>query len=413
MTPETWDDLLLAYMTGTLTATEYAAFDRLLAECEPCRAELAEWQSLAAAVREDSAARVEPLPPLPAAFYQRLGAQPSINGSHRRSMTEMEENMVLGQAVKEKRKRGQSRPVTLAAAVAAVVLGGLMLLAGRGGPSGPIQPMPLAGVMGQDTTPTPVISATPGAGLDPMMLTATAIIAGATGTKAVVDGIWTPAPNETAIPTASATFVPSLVPSASATFTATPFPELMPTVVPPAASGMQPIVAAPARLVGEAEVNEGIRESGVALSADGQYAAVQTGDHAVQVFTAATLELAATIDLPETTVTAMAFGGSRLAVGTLDGDVLFWSPDEAQADTLDGDGWVTGLAFSGDGRRLVILRSAGNINTLWLYNLDARQQTAVLVYDVPLAGVAFNADGSQIVVGTLDGRVLVLEVSRE
>ncbi len=406
MMPEIWDDLLLAYLTDTLTPEQRATFDRLLVECEPCRDDLADWQVLAAAVRANSAARVNELPPLPAAFYQRLGAQPAANGSHRHSMTEMEENMVLGQAVHEKRKRSQGRPVTLAAAVAAVLLGGLLLLAGRGGPN-PIQNLPNAGIVEQNAdetaTPVPTASATftptpipGGSGLDPMMLTATQIIVDATVTAAAEMGIQ----------------LPTVVPVEVREITATPFPFVpMPTVVPPVSSGMQPIIAAPARLAGEVEVNGGIQEKGIVSSADGMYVAVQNGSHAVHVFAADTLELAATIDLPATTVTVMAFGGSRLAVGTQAGEVLLWSPEEPQTTTLDGDGWVTGLAFSGDGQRLAITRSAGAINTLWLADLNVDGQQAVLVYDVPLAGTVFNADGSQLVVGTLDGRVLVLDVN--
>jgi WD40 repeat protein len=148
-------------------------------------------------------------------------------------------------------------------------------------------------------------------------------------------------------------------------------------------------------------------------SADGAYIAVQNGDHAVQVFGVDTLELAATIDLPETAITTLAFGGSRslLAVGTADGKVQFWSPDEPQLDTLPGNGVVAGLAFRSDGQSLVIIRNAGSINTLWLFDRETGGQTAILVYDVPLANAVFSADGSQIIVGTLDGRVLVLDVN--
>ncbi len=407
MMPEIWDDLLLAYLTDTLTAEQRVTFDRLLAECEPCRDDLADWQILAAAVRADSAARVDQLPPLPAAFYQRLNAQPSANGSRRRSMTEMEEHMVLGQAVYEKRKRSHDRPVTLAAAVAAVLLGGLLLLAGRGGPN-PIQNLPNAGIVEQNTdetaTPVPTASATftptpipGGADLDPIMLTATQIIVDATVTAMAEMGIQLP----TVVPV-----VPSI--------TATPIPvqaiDILPTMVPRASSGMQPIIAAPARLAGEVEVTGGLQEKGVVSSVDGMYVAVQNGSHVVQVFAADMLELVATIDLPDEAVTVIAFGGSRLAVGTQEGDVRFWSPEEPQTTTLDGDGWVTGLAFSGDGQRLAITRSAGAINTLWLADLNVDGQRAILVYDVPLAGAVFNADGTQLVVGTLDGRVLVLDV---
>lgn len=421
MNDKTWDELLMAYLTNMLSEEDRADFDRYLAECEPCRDELREWQTIASAVRSDSEARIGKLPVLPAAFYQRLGVQPSTNGSHTRFEQTMEENMttLIGNIYTEKRKRNQSKPVTLAAAVVAVILGGLLLIAG-GGPN-PVQELPLAGVVQQGAsatptaaatasltfTPTPLIvsatfvpSASAPSDLDPMMLTATQIMVDVTGTAAVEMGLPTPVPpiDITATP------IPANITS--------PIP---PTVVPPASSGMQPIVSAPARLAGEVEVSGGIREQGIVTSADGQYIAVRNGDHAVQVFAADTLELAATIDLPDTAVTTLAFGGSRslLAIGTAGGDVQFWSPDEPQPDTLQGSGVVAGLAFRSDGQSLAIIRNAGSINTLWLFNRDTGEQTAVLVYDVPLASAVFSADGSQIVVGTLDGRVLVLDVEAQ
>lgn len=452
MNRKSWDELLMAYLTSTLSDDDRADFDRYLSECEPCRDELREWRIIAQAARRDADARAGTLPPLPAAFYERLHVQPSANGSQANTKGDMEENMtaLVGNTYKEKRKRSQGKPLTLAAAVAAVVLGGLLLLSGGGGgPSGPI--LPLAGIMGQETTPTPLITASPLTNLDPMMQTATAIIAGATGTKAVEDGVWTPAPDmaATIVPpdldpiyltatailadatgtkavqdgiwtpapdvTATATSLPTIIPSASATFTATPFSGsemVLPTVEPPTSSGMQPMVSSPARLAEETQVNGGIHENGVVMSADGKYLAVQNGDHAVQVFAASTLELAATIDLPDTTVTASAFGDNLLAIGTADGRVQFWSQNEPQREALSGFGVVSGLTFSPDGTQLLISSDTANMSVLWLYTLEAKVQSALLFYDVPLASAAFNADGSQIIVGTLDGRVLVLDVSR-
>lgn len=51
MTHETFDDLLLQYMTHSISPTDRMALTAHLAECAPCRAALAEWRDIAAAVR--------------------------------------------------------------------------------------------------------------------------------------------------------------------------------------------------------------------------------------------------------------------------------------------------------------------------------------------------------------------------
>lgn len=442
MKPERWDNLLMAYLTGTLTEADHADFEQYLNECEPCREELREWRVIAQAAHREADTRAGTLPPLPATFYERLRVQPSANGSYDNRDEHTEDNMTIrvGHMDKEKRKRGQGRPVTLAAAVAAVVLGGLVLLSGR--PSGPVQP--LAGIMGQENT------AIPSPDHNAPFLTATALVAGATGTQAVEDGIWTPDPFargqnsiELVLPSPSATPVPrdldpimltatQIVVGATETaavekglatplpliITATPIPAnafgaAEPTVDTPVSSGMQPMVSAPARLAQETQVNGSIREKGIAVSDDGKYIAVLNGDHAVNVFAADTLDLTATFDFSDPAVTALAFGDSLLAIGigTANGGVQFWSPDQPHPEILSGFGAVSDLVFSPDRSRLLIASNAANASVLWLYNIETQVQSSILIYDVPLAGMTFNADGTQIVVGTLDGRVLVLNVN--
>lgn len=51
MTHETFDDLLLQYMTHSISTADRAALKAHLAGCDACRAVLAEWQDIAAAVR--------------------------------------------------------------------------------------------------------------------------------------------------------------------------------------------------------------------------------------------------------------------------------------------------------------------------------------------------------------------------
>jgi hypothetical protein len=400
MKRKSWGELLAQYLTGTLSPDDRAEFDRCLQDDETCRAELREWRVIAAAVKQDADARVEHVPPLPAAFYERLGVQPSANGSLRLDEvtdTDMEESMtaLVGSKSKEKRKRAQGRPVTLAAALGALLLGGLVLLASGGGrPPG----VPLAGVIGQDTT------SVPGVDIEGVYLTATMVIVNATETKMALDASPTPTPTDTPAPVVTATPV------------AVQAIEVQPTVVPPVSSGMQPIVAAPARLAGEALLQVGIQEGGVLLSSDGTRLAVLSVNGTARLLNAATLEQIELIVPAATTITHVSFSpdGTLLAVGQADGDVrLLDARTGAQLDVIEGDGWVSGLAFGGEGQLLAILRSGVTLNTLWLYSLETGQQTAVVVYDLPLAGAAFSADGSQIVVGMLDGRVLALAVGGE
>jgi hypothetical protein len=242
-------------------------------------------------------------------------------------------------------------------------------------------------------------------------LTATALIVGATETKAAVDASPTLTPTDTFTP---ALAVPTLVPFATATPLAVQAIEVQPTVVPPV-SAMQPIVAAPARLAGEAQLQVNIQEGGVLLSPDGMRLVVLSVNGAARLLDAATLEQIELIVPAATTITHMSFSpdGALLAVGQADGDVrLLDARTGAQRDVVEGDGLVSGLAFSADGQ-IAVIRGAGAINTLWLYDLETGRQSAVMVYDVPLAGAAFSLDGSQIIVGTLDGRVLVLALGGE
>jgi WD40 repeat protein len=230
------------------------------------------------------------------------------------------------------------------------------------------------------------------------------VIVNATETKMALDASPTPTPTDTPAPVVTATPV------------AVQAIEVQPTVVPPVSSGMQPIVAAPARLAGEALLQVGIQEGGVLLSSDGTRLAVLSVNGTARLLNAATLEQIELIVPAATTITHVSFSpdGTLLAVGQADGDVrLLDARTGAQLDVIEGDGWVSGLAFGGEGQLLAILRSGVTLNTLWLYSLETGQQTAVVVYDLPLAGAAFSADGSQIVVGMLDGRVLALAVGGE
>lgn len=80
--------------------------------------------------------------------------------------------------------------------------------------------------------------------------------------------------------------------------------------------------------------------------------------------------------------------------------------------TISGDGSVVDLDVSPDGKLLVVYRVASTLHSLWLADLSTGEQTAIFIYDVPLVAPTFSADGTQIFVSTLEGRVFVLDISR-
>jgi Tol biopolymer transport system component len=73
---------------------------------------------------------------------------------------------------------------------------------------------------------------------------------------------------------------------------------------------------------------------------------------------------------------------------------------------------VVDLDVSPDGKLLVVYRVASTLHSLWLADLSTGEQTAIFIYDVPLVAPTFSADGTQIFVSTLEGRVFVLDISR-
>ncbi|MBI5669220.1 MAG: hypothetical protein HZC41_14550 [Chloroflexi bacterium] len=391
MKPERWNDLLLAYLTGTLSAADGAAFEQMVAECDPCHEELREWQTLADAVRAESEARSSALPPLSETFYRRLTAQPSANGSHARSVTATEEMMttITGQIGQKTYPRLSTQPLTLAAAVvAALVLGALLLFAGGRGPS---DDLPSAGIVGQETTETPTATNT-----------------------------FEPTPSLTFTPTPMAS--PTLVPG-EPQFTATPLRmespvmPVPPTLMPAEQSAMEPIVSAPAQLNASIELPEGTGAAQVLLSRDGNVAAVLGLEGTVYLFNTATQQPVKQFAPSNSVITAMAYDSNRnlLALGSADGELYLLDTNTGtQESVMDGDGTVTALAFSQNNSQwLAIVRNGGTLNTVWLYDQDSGEQTAILVFDLPLTNAVFSADGAQMIVGTLDGRVLVLDVNQD
>lgn len=173
---EIWLDQLPYYVAGTLDLADRAALEAHLSGCEACRAALERWKTLAGAVREDAAGRVEALPPLrlPGVFSGNghISEAPSHIGMTRTSESTEDSPMTVHvPQIASLRPAPQSRSVlTLAAAVLLVVLFGAaaILLAGRlgdadaPGASEPGSEQP-AGPVIQPGTPTPYPQATPAA----------------------------------------------------------------------------------------------------------------------------------------------------------------------------------------------------------------------------------------------------------
>src|SRR5690606_21446792 len=118
-----------------LSSEDRADFERYLAESEIYRAELDEWCKLADSVRTEADSRVDQVPALTPAFYQRLqsGLQPSPNGSHSALSKERNiMNIAHVTAFEERPKTKSSRSITLAAALLAVIAFAAALLFANG-----------------------------------------------------------------------------------------------------------------------------------------------------------------------------------------------------------------------------------------------------------------------------------------
>ncbi len=216
---KTWRDLLMLYLTGDLTHEDRVLFEQFLGEDAACRAELDEWRTLAEIVRQETEARIESLPALPASFYQQLQViHRSPNGRH--NQAEKDQTMTT---IAQPLPKTKFMPfTTLAAAlVAVIVLAGALLFSRN---PEPFTSEPLAG-MQQEASATP-----------------------------------TPAP--TLVPTSTplaAEFIPSLVPTVVA-------PDVWNAQTPLTA----PIVSAPAALVQNLDLQPGYGTIvGLDISPDG------------------------------------------------------------------------------------------------------------------------------------------------
>ncbi|MBZ0298089.1 MAG: hypothetical protein K8L99_36380 [Anaerolineae bacterium] len=530
MANKDWDELLMLYLAGRLSAQERADFERYLAENAEYQQELVEWQQIADAVRAEAEARVDHLPPL--RLPKLMGQSP--NGSHSRRRMETE-TMLKSISIAEQRS-SRMPPLTMVAAILTVLLfGALLVVVNRGGDQNPL----LSGLeQGASATPSWTVTASSTPTYTP-----------------------TVAPSSTPFPTRTPTPVPS---STLAQEMGAPIVTTMPTVPPPGysvdteplsltatpvpfgggqrvdplmsvtPSQLEPIISSPARLMQQIHLatgdgaraidwaNENVLVAGyrgawlynaaqlngaarllpddtsaglvsAAFNADGSLAATLNWDRTLRVWdveqgtqvtvvqgaplwgtllftpdgtgiystldaglvivdvdagtaeigslpaggnayflyspdeqTAAVIRSEGTVEIVdaasgqslrsfgepgEVFVRQFAYSpdGQLLVLGTTAGTVTLWDVERGeQQAVIDGDGLVMGLVFSADGSKLAIVRNARQLNSLWLYDVAGDAQTPLVVYDIPLVGPAFGPDAQELVVGSDDGRVLLL-----
>ena len=243
MTGKSWDDLLLCYLAGELTPLEHAEFERYLSGNDACRRELEAWQAIAAAMRDEAEARVDELPPLLPGLHHKLRqeARLSSNGSHPYRKQEAK-TMTTIYAMPESQRSYRRLPLTMAAALLALVLcGGLLTLISQNDKPAP-QNDPFAGVHLQDASATPVNTATLPPSATPFPATVTALVS-----PTIAPGAGEVRPT---VPAVAASVIPTIVP-VHPVATASPLP-VMGAVTDPlqsvTPSQIEPIISAPARL---------------------------------------------------------------------------------------------------------------------------------------------------------------------
>ncbi len=241
---EPWQSQLPMYVAGTLPPEDRDAVEAHLATCEACRALVREWERIGAAVRSESAARVESasLPPLALSVTRPQGEAPlSRNGrggtlpawevsSHDDKETgdmTVTTTRTIQRTWWQPLPRPRLAPTLIAAVLMAILFGGALLLfnarqdgttTSPGAPSGGDGNPPAA--IQSTATETPPPTATPFP-TQPVVITATSVL-------------------PTAVPPHDAEAMPPAGEPSPVVITATPVPfegpvieVLDPTVVPP------------------------------------------------------------------------------------------------------------------------------------------------------------------------------------
>lgn len=152
----------------------------------------------------------------------------------------------------------------------------------------------------------------------------------------------------------------------------------------------------------------------VAFSPDGEQIALAVGNGTIPIYAVESLELQTTLALDGLTINGLVFGTDMLvtATGFPDDDLQRWSLDDGTAVSFPNghSDAVTSLAFNGD-----LLASGGDDAVVILWQMAETNIEEVMRLDVGRGGwisdLAFNPGGTLLAAATLDGDVIVWDVS--
>lgn len=411
MSDKPWRELLLLYLSGELSESDRAAFERYISEDDRCRAELDEWIAVIDVVREEAQRRVDVFRPLPASFYLRLEPRrpPSLNGSHPKSMER--KTMITAQPL-PRRGWTPGQPFTLAAALLAVVVLGLALISwsGRGDSPGPTSEPLASGLDAQRSSPTPLPSVTPvQAVVTELPPTVPPPIVTATMTA-------TPTPVDATQPWPSPSFVPTLDPWAVGV-TATPILADFGAPLSPLASitpsQIEPIISSPARLIESIRLPTSDVVRSMAWSPDGQTLAIG-GHNGTWLYRSDLLSGAPRL-LPQNNgagTLSVAFSPDSRIVATLDWEqaLRLWDVADGAllAELRDSQLWGD-LQFSGDGQYLA--------STNWDQRISLARLSEGVLEKEPLSPpldlrgyyIYFAPNGTALHAVSTDGEVVILD----
>ncbi len=146
----------------------------------------------------------------------------------------------------------------------------------------------------------------------------------------------------------------------------------------------------------------------VAFSPDGRFFISASDEGRINVWDARRLSRDRVIETGNTFVQSAVVGpgGDRIAAGLPDGSVRIWEGRDTAPDVISAHGdWVSGVAFSPDGRLLV---SGSYDRTVRVWDLDTESPIATLDdADAWISSVTFAPDGATIYATTQDAMLLV------
>ncbi|MCX6926250.1 MAG: WD40 repeat domain-containing protein, partial [Verrucomicrobia bacterium] len=150
--------------------------------------------------------------------------------------------------------------------------------------------------------------------------------------------------------------------------------------------------------------------SSVAYSPDGTKLAVASGG-GLHLLDPLTHREAERRDFPGIRQITFSPDSRRLAIGTVDGDVMLWDANlQAQVAKWSGPKFLYGgsLAFSSDSKLLAVARIVGRAALIW--DLTTLQLTKQLELNVPwIGGVVFSPDGKLVAVTSADQSITLFD----